>query len=52
MKAKKLVKKLVLNKKTVARLGNGEMNVVKAGGFPWVDGSRVAADCPTINCAP
>ena len=52
MKIKKLDKKLVLNKNTVACLENGEMNVVKAGGYPWIDGSRVVEQCPTINCAP
>jgi hypothetical protein len=37
MKTKKFDKKLVLNKKTLARLGNGEMKVAKAGANPWVD---------------
>ncbi|NIM16702.1 MAG: hypothetical protein GTO45_32330 [Candidatus Aminicenantes bacterium] len=52
MKDKKYVKKLVLNKKTVACLENGELNVVKVGGNPWIDGSRIVEQCPTINCAP
>ncbi|NIM16701.1 MAG: hypothetical protein GTO45_32325 [Candidatus Aminicenantes bacterium] len=48
MKAKKLVKKLVLNKKTVTCLENGEMNVVKAGGFPWVDNHTIPINqCPS-----
>jgi hypothetical protein len=33
MKTKKLVKKLVLNKESVANLGNQEMNAVH-GGYP------------------
>lgn len=52
MKIKKLVKKLVLNKKTVACLENGETNGVKAGGNPWVDASRIVAQCPTNTCSP
>ena len=37
MKSKNLGKKLVLNKKILARLENAEMKVAKTGGTPWVD---------------
>lgn len=37
MKTKKYDKKLVLNKKNLARLENAEMKMAKAGLDPWVD---------------
>ena len=46
MKTKKFDKKLALNKKTLARLGNGEMKVAKAGGNPWIDNQTDPAQCP------
>ena len=46
MKTKKNSKKLVLNKKTLTHLENGEMVVVKAGGNPWVDGQTTPVQCP------
>lgn len=48
MKTKKLDKTLVLKKETVARLENGELNVVKAGGTPWVDEKTYT--CATTTC--
>lgn len=52
MKDKKYVKKLVLNKRTLAYLENGEMNRVIAGGSPWIDGWNSVEVCPTNTCAP
>ena len=46
MKLKKFDKKLVLNKKTLARLGNSEMKVAKAGGNPWVEKQTTPPYCP------
>lgn len=47
MKTKKLVKKLVLNKKTVADLVNQEMNAVNGGVTVW---SNCYTKCNTM-CA-
>lgn len=42
MKTKKIGKKLVLNKKTIAHLYNGELNAIQAGdGF-----TKVGLSCP------
>jgi hypothetical protein len=46
MKTKKFDKKLVLNKKTLARLENAEMKAAKAGGYPWVDKDTTPELCP------
>ena len=47
MKTKKINKKLVLNKKTLARLENVEMKMAKAGGTPWVDNQTTPVQqCP------
>jgi hypothetical protein len=45
MKTKKIDKKLVLNKKTLARLENGEMKAAKAGLNPWVDNITDSGQC-------
>lgn len=52
MKDKKYIKKLVLNKRTLACLENGEMSVIKAGGSPWLDRWNSVEPCPTNTCAP
>jgi hypothetical protein len=49
MKKEKSNKKPVLTKETVAHLKNGDMNVVKVGGNPWIDGSEIIQQCPTIT---
>jgi len=46
MKTKKTDKKLALDKKTLARLGNGEIAVVKAGGNPWLEDQTTPVQCP------
>jgi hypothetical protein len=45
METKELNKKLVLNKKTLARLENVEMKTAKAGGNPWVDNKTDPGQC-------
>jgi hypothetical protein len=51
MKTKKLEKKLVLNKETLARLDNGAMNVPKAGGNPWLENqTEPISQCPSPAC--
>jgi hypothetical protein len=46
MKTKKLNKKLVLNKKNLARLENAEMKAAQAGLNPWVDNQTTPELCP------
>ena len=48
MKTKKFEKKLVLNKKTIAHLGNGELNVAKGGALVTKEGPS-CAPCPATN---
>lgn len=45
MKAKKFDKKLVLNKKNLACLVDGEMKAAKAGGNPWLEGQTTPLPC-------
>jgi hypothetical protein len=54
MKTKKFGKKLVLNKKTVAHLGSGELNAAKGGvsgiscpPFPQLPLPPTCISCPT-----
>jgi hypothetical protein len=46
MKPKRFDKKLVLNKEILARLGNGEMKVARAGINPWIDNQTTPELCP------
>jgi hypothetical protein len=55
MKMKTFLKKLVLNKKTIANLGNGDMSDVKGGGSKdlCTQGAVCTRDCesfPVIEC--
>jgi hypothetical protein len=50
MKTKKFEKKLVLKKKTIANLNNGQLGQVKGGLLPTRTDCLTCVDCPTDTC--